>query len=417
MKIDFIHARQILDSRGNPTVEVEVGYNGIITSAIAPSGASTGKYEAFELRDNNLSLYQGKSVLKAVENVNNKISKVIKNINFEDQGAIDHSMIELDGTENKSSLGANSILSTSLAIAKLNAKVHKKPFYQYINEFLGIKEISPKMPTPFVNILNGGVHADNPLSIQEFMIVPIITSIFHEKIRICCEIFYKLKELLKKTGYNTNVGDEGGFAPSIKKTEDAIECILEAISLAGYKINKDVAIALDVAASSFKEDNVDRYNLDGNSITSNELINFLENLVKKYNIISMEDPLGEEDYQGWNNLTKKIGKSIQLIGDDLFVTNKKLLAQGINNNYANSILIKPNQIGTLSETLDTIKFAYQNGYKYMISHRSGESEDTTISHIAVGTGAGQIKTGSVCRGERTAKYNELIRIEETLIKC
>ena len=413
MKIDFIRARQVLDSRGNPTIEVEVGADAYRAFAIAPSGASTGKFEACELRDHDESLYLGKSVLKAVDYVHSDIVSAIGYIDIENQARIDRALIECDGTENKSRLGANAILATSLAIAKLSAMFQGKRFYKYVNELLNIKDVRPSMPTPFINILNGGVHADNKIDIQEFMIVPVRNVSFAEKIRMSCEVFHTLKDLLKKDKMNVNVGDEGGFAPNLDNTEIAIQYLIRAIEKAGYKLNEDISLALDVAASSFSVGN-DSYNLDEKIIKSNEMINFLSTLVDKYGIISIEDGLGEEDYDGWKNLTEKIGGNVQLIGDDLFVTNEKLLRSGVKNQYANSILIKPNQIGTLTETLNAIKFAYQNNYKYMISHRSGETEDTTIAHIAVGTGAGQIKTGSVCRGERTAKYNELIRIEEIL---
>ena len=413
MKIDFIHARQILDSRGNPTIEVEVGADAYRAFATAPSGASTGQLEAFELRDHDSHLYLGNSVLKAVNYVHSDIVSAIGYIDIENQALIDKALIDCDGTKNKSRLGANAILATSLAIAKLSAMFQGKKFYKYVNELLNIKDVKPSMPTPFINILNGGVHADNRIDIQEFMIVPVRNVSFAEKIRMSCEVFYALKDLLKKDGMNVNVGDEGGFAPNLDNTEIAIQYIVRAVEKAGYKLNEDISLALDVAASSFSAGK-DSYNLDGKIIKSPDMIDFLSSLVDKYGIISIEDGLGEEDYEGWKHLTHKIGGCVQLIGDDLFVTNEKLLCFGVKNKCANSILIKPNQIGTLTETLSTIKFAYQNHYRYMISHRSGETEDTTIAHIAVGTGAGQIKSGSVCRGERTAKYNELIRIEEIL---
>jgi enolase len=413
MKIDFIRGRQVIDSRGNPTVEVEVGADAYRAFAIAPSGASTGKYEACELRDGDSNLYLGRSVMKAVGHVNSEIASAIGFIDIENQERIDKALIACDGTENKSKIGANAILATSLAVSKLSAMFQGKRYYRYINELLGVSEIKPFMPTPFINILNGGVHADNKIDIQEFMIVPVKDVTFAEKIRMSCEVFHVLKNLLKKDGMNVNVGDEGGFAPNLDNTEAAVQYLIRAIEGAGYKLNQDISLALDVAASSFSVGE-NSYNLDGKVIKSPEMISFLSNLVDKYGIISIEDGLGEEDYEGWKNLTQKIGERVQLVGDDLFVTNEKLLRDGVENKYANSILIKPNQIGTLTETLNTIRFAHKNGYKYMISHRSGESEDSTIAHIAVGTGAGQIKTGSVCRGERTAKYNELIRIEELL---
>jgi enolase len=415
MKVDSIKAIQILDSRGNPTLEVEVKYtdpkNGVEYSAraSAPSGASTGIHEACELRDGDKTKYLGKSVLKAVKNVNTEIAELLKIVDFDNQTSLDEALIKLDGTENKSRLGANAILATSLAAAKLTAQVNKKPLFQYVNELLGIAEIQPSLATPFVNILNGGVHANNGIAIQEFMIVPISGNTFEDKIQMASEVFHNLKKLLQENGYTTNVGDEGGFAPNLENTESAIELIITAIEKSGYNLNKDIGLALDAAASSFYKE--EKYHIDGKALSSEELVAFLENLVKKYGIFSIEDALAEEDFPGWKLITEKLGDSVRLIGDDLFVTNERLLDKGIEEGYANSILIKPNQIGTLTETLSTIKKAYENGYQYMISHRSGETEDTTITHIAVGTNSGQIKTGSTCRGERTAKYNELIRIE------
>ena len=414
MKLDSIRARQVLDSRGNPTIEVEASYGEYTASAISPSGASKGKYEAHELRDENAKIYNGNSVHNAISKFKNIIAPKIKNIDFENQNEIDDLLIQMDGTENKSNLGANTILATSLAVAKLSAKLQKKPLYKYINELLDTPEIHPSMPTPFVNILNGGMHADNQIDIQEFMIVPVKSMSFHEKIRICSEIFHALRKILKQNGLSINVGDEGGFAPNLKGTEEALDYITKSIVAAGYELHTEVALALDIAASSFWKKETNSYELEKNKLSTEKMVNHLCDLVERYGIISIEDGLDEEDHLGWQKLTARIGTKTQLIGDDLFVTNKKLLKVGIENHYANSILIKPNQVGTLTETLDTIRMAHQCNFQYMISHRSGESEDTTIAHIAVGSGSKQIKTGSVCRGERTAKYNELIRIEESL---
>ena len=415
IQIDKIIGRTVLDSRGNPTVEVEVHCGTLSTRAISPSGASTGKFEAHELRDNNKKKYNGLSVENAIHFVNTEISDVLKTVDFTNQQAVDNALCELDGTENKERLGANSILACSLAISKLTAKYRKIPLYSYINELLNRKNITPSLPTPFVNVINGGCHANNNLDIQEFMIVPAMHNLdFKNKIRACSEVFYTLKKILKEKNLSTNVGDEGGFAPELQNNEESLKLLCDAVDKAGYHVGDDFAFGLDVAGSSFYDEEKKIYTIDGGVMNSEELSNYLISLGKKYPIISIEDGLAENDFKGWKYLTEKFGQYIQLIGDDLFVTNKKLLQKGIDDKLGNSILIKPNQIGTLTETLDTIRLASDNNYKYMISHRSGETEDITIAHIAVGTGAGQIKTGSVCRGERTAKYNELIRIEEEL---
>jgi enolase len=413
-KINKIIGRSVLDSRGNPTVEVEVQYENLITMAISPSGASTGKFEAHELRDHDKKRYHGASVDNAINFVNNEIADLLKTLDFTNQELIDEELCKLDGTKNKERLGANAILACSLAIAKLSALYQKKPLYLYINELLNRNDISLSLPTPFVNIINGGCHANNNLDIQEFMIVPIMKSDFKNKIRSCSEVFHSLKKILKDKNLSTNVGDEGGFAPELSNNEEGLELLSIAVVKAGYKIGEDFAFALDVASSSFYDEERKIYKIDGGEMNYQQLNDYLISLSKKYPIISIEDGFAETDFEGWRYFTEKFGQHAQLIGDDLFVTNKELLQQGIENKYGNSILIKPNQIGTLTETLDTIRLAIDNDYKYMISHRSGETEDTTIAHIAVGTGAGQIKTGSVCRGERTAKYNELLRIEESL---
>jgi len=413
MKIDKILARTVLDSRGCPTIETEVHCGDLMASAISPSGASTGKFEAHELRDNNPKKYFGKSVENGVNFINTEIAALLKTLDFTNQSLIDQKLCELDGTQNKDRLGANAILSCSLAIAKLAAAYKKQPLYRYINELLD-RNVEMRLPTPFVNIINGGCHASNNLDIQEFMIVPVMDFDFKNKIRACSEVFHSLRSILKDKKLSTSVGDEGGFAPELKNNEIGLELLCNAVKKAGYKIGDDFAFALDVAASSFYDEEKKLYSIDGKKLTNIQLSDYLIHLTKMYPIISIEDGLAENDFDGWTYLTKQISQYVQLIGDDLFVTNKTLLQQGIDRNHGNSILIKPNQIGTLTETLDTIRLAIDNNYKYMISHRSGETEDTTIAHIAVGSGAGQIKTGSVCRGERTAKYNELIRIEDMI---
>lgn len=406
-KIKDIKAREILDSRGNPTVEVDVLLeSGAKGRAAVPSGASTGSKEALELRDNDPKRYQGKGVLKAVNNVNTIIKKSLIGLESSNQRQIDETMIKLDGTENKTNLGANATLGVSLAVLKATAKEKNIPLYKFFGD-----EIS--LPRPMMNILNGGAHADNNLDFQEFMIIPNAKS-FKEILRIGSEVFHTLKKVLKENGFNTGVGDEGGFAPNLNTNEEALDMLMEAIKEAGYTPGKDVNFALDVAASEFYEDGI--YNLKGanKKLTSNELVDYYQTLIDKYPIISIEDPVDEEDWEGFRKMTEKYGDKIQLVGDDLFVTNIKYLQKGIDNKAGNAILIKLNQIGTFTETLETINLAKENGYKTIISHRSGETEDVTIADLAVALNLGQIKTGSLSRSERTAKYNELLRIEEDL---
>ena len=406
-KIKDIKAREILDSRGNPTVEVDVLLeSGAKGRAAVPSGASTGSKEALELRDNDPKRYQGKGVLKAVNNVNTIIKKSLIGLESSNQRQIDETMINLDGTENKTNLGANATLGVSLAVLKATAKEKNIPLYKYFGD-----EIS--LPRPMMNILNGGAHADNNLDFQEFMIIPNAKS-FKEILRIGSEVFHTLKKVLKENGFNTGVGDEGGFAPNLSTNEEALDMLMKAIEEAGYTPGKDVNFALDVAASEFYEDGI--YNLKGanKKLTSNELVDYYQTLIDKYPIISIEDPVDEEDWEGFRKMTEKYGDKIQLVGDDLFVTNIKYLQKGIDNKAGNAILIKLNQIGTFTETLETINLAKENGYKTIISHRSGETEDVTIADLAVALNLGQIKTGSLSRSERTAKYNELLRIEEDL---
>lgn len=408
-KIKRVRARQILDSRGNPTVEVDVILDtGVIGRASVPSGASTGEYEAIELRDNDKRKFLGKGVFKAVNNVNNIIFPKIKGLGA-DFRKIDKVLIDLDGTPNKSRLGANAILGVSLAVAKADALSKRLPFYRY----LGRKE-AKILPIPLMNILNGGLHADNNLDIQEFMIAPIGAENFSEALRIGVEIFYNLKSILKSKNLTVSVGDEGGFAPKLSLNEEAIELILEAIRKSGYKEGKDVYLALDVASTSFYKDG--KYLFEGKKRESSEMVSIYEKLTEKYPVLSIEDGLSEDDWLGWKELTLRLGKKIQLVGDDLFVTNLERLKRGIKERIANSILIKLNQIGTLSETLQVIDLAKKSNYRCIISHRSGETEDTTISHLAVGANSGQIKTGSVSRTDRVAKYNELLRIEEELVE-
>lgn len=406
-KIKDIKAREILDSRGNPTVEVDVLLeSGAKGRAAVPSGASTGSKEALELRDNDPKRYQGKGVLKAVNNVNTIIKDALIGLESSHQRQIDETMIKLDGTENKTNLGANATLGVSLAVLKATAKEKNIPLYKFFGD-----EIS--LPRPMMNILNGGAHADNNLDFQEFMIIPNAKS-FKEILRIGSEVFHTLKKVLKENGFNTGVGDEGGFAPNLNTNEEALDMLMEAIKEAGYTPGKDVNFALDVAASEFYEDGI--YNLKGanKKLTSNELVDYYQTLIDKYPIISIEDPVDEEDWEGFRKMTEKYGDKIQLVGDDLFVTNIKYLQKGIDNKAGNAILIKLNQIGTFTETLETINLAKENGYKTIISHRSGETEDVTIADLAVALNLGQIKTGSLSRSERTAKYNELLRIEEDL---
>lgn len=409
-----VWAREILDSRGNPTLEVEVVLeSGVIGRAAVPSGASTGEHEAVELRDGDKSRYNGKGVLKAVENVNEKIAEELLDFDATEQVAIDNLLISLDGTENKSNLGANAMLGVSLACAKASAEFFGLPLYKYIG---GVN--AKTLPVPMMNILNGGKHADNNVDFQEFMIMPVGAPSFSEALRMGTETFHALKSVLSKKGYNTAVGDEGGFAPNLKSNEEAIEVILEAINKTGYKVGEDIAIALDPAASEFFLKDKNAYHLFKSApdklIPIEKMVDYWADWANKYPIVSIEDGLAEDDWDGWKLLTEKIGSKIQLVGDDLFVTNTERLAKGIELGIANSILIKVNQIGTLTETLDAIELAKINGYTSVISHRSGETEDTTIADIAVATNAGQIKTGSASRSDRIAKYNQLLRIEEEL---
>jgi enolase len=414
MKIKQIISREILDSRGNPTVEVEVMLeSGVVGRASVPSGASTGENEALELRDGDPKRFGGKGVLKALDNINCVIAPALIGCSALEQRAIDHKMLQLDGTPTKSKLGANAILGVSLAVAKAAANYLKLPLYRYIggtNTYI--------LPVPMMNIINGGSHSDAPIAFQEFMIRPVGAPSFHEGLRMGAEVFHALKKVLHKRGLSTAVGDEGGFAPSLKGTEDAIESIIEAIKTAGYVPGKDVMIGMDCAASEFYKDGIYDYTIfegeKGMKRTSDEQIDYLEGLLSKYPIDSIEDGMSENDWDGWKKLTDRIGKKCQLVGDDLFVTNVKFLAKGIQLGCANSILIKVNQIGSLSETLDAIEMAHRHGYTTIVSHRSGETEDTTIADIAVATNSGQIKTGSMSRSDRLAKYNQLLRIEQEL---
>ena len=408
-----IHARQILDSRGNPTIEVDVYTDsGIVGRAAVPSGASTGVHEAVELRDNDKGTYMGKGVLKAVDNVNKTLNEELQGYYIADQVEIDQRMIEIDGTPNKGNLGANAILGVSLAAAHAGAQNTG----QYLYRYLGGTNAT-MLPIPMMNILNGGSHADNSIDFQEFMIMPVGANNFGEAIRMGAEVFHNLKAVLKKGGYSTNVGDEGGFAPSLKSNEEAIKVVLQAIEKAGYKPGEDIYIALDPASSEYfiPEENV--YHLKwstGDKLTPKEMVDFWKGWVKKYPIVSIEDGMAEDDWEGWKLMTKALGGKIQIVGDDLFVTNVERLGRGIKENIANSILIKVNQIGTLTETMNAVSLATQNGYTSVISHRSGETEDTTIADLAVALNTGQIKTGSASRSDRIAKYNQLLRIEEIL---
>ena len=410
-QITDVYAREILDSRGNPTLEVEVFTEaGIMGRAAVPSGASTGEREALELRDGDKSRYLGKGVRKAVDNVNNIIADEIAGMEVTDQVGVDRKMLEIDGTEYKSKLGANAILGVSLAVAKAAAEEAGLPLYQYIGG-CNAKEL----PLPMMNIINGGAHADNNVDIQEFMIMPVGAASFAEALRMGAEIFHALKGVLKGKGYNTAVGDEGGFAPDLKSNEEALEVIMAAIVKAGYKPGEEVLLALDVASSELFKDGV--YTLENEAEpkkTPAQMVDFYENLVNKYPIISIEDGMAENDWDGWKLLTDRLGKRIQIVGDDLFVTNPRILKEGIQKGIANSILVKLNQIGTLTETLDAIEMAKRAGYTCVISHRSGETEDTTLADLSVAVNAGQIKTGSLCRTDRVAKYNQLLRIEDEL---
>ena len=412
-KIKNIHARQIIDSRGNPTVEADVTLSdGSFGRAAVPSGASTGKYEAVELRDNNPLLYNGKSVLKAVSNINNTISSNLKGLEVDEQKNIDDKLLSLDGTENKSNLGANSMLAVSLACAKAAAN-HKK-----LNLFESISQKTEyELPIPMMNILNGGSHADNKIDFQEFMVMPVGAKTFSNALQMGTEIFHSLKNELKSKGFSTNVGDEGGFAPNLSSNKEAIEIVLKSIESAGYSPGKDIFIAIDAAASEFYNNDEKVYHFHqstGEKLLSSEMVDFWNEWVFKYPIISIEDGLDEDDWDAWKLLTDKIGKDVQLVGDDLFVTNVKKLSKGINESIANSILIKVNQIGTLTETINAVKLAQDNSYTSIMSHRSGETEDTTIADLSVALQTGQIKTGSASRSDRVAKYNQLLRIEEKL---
>ena len=419
LEIESVRALEVLDSRGNPTVQVTVEtFDGSCGVAMVPSGASTGSFEAVELRDGDKSRYLGKGVLKAVENVNKIISKELEGMNVFDQVEIDKKLIEIDGTENKGKLGANATLGVSLAVAKAAAASLGQELYEYIG---GVN--AKTLPVPMMNIMNGGKHADSTLSVQEFMIMPVGAKSFTECLRMCAEIYHTLKKVLKEKGLGTGVGDEGGFAPNVKDEDEALQLIVEAIEKAGYKPGEEVCLALDLASTEMY-DEAKKIGKDGQyhfwkigvTKTCDEMIQFIEDLCNKYPIISVEDGLAEEDWEGWKKLTEKLGNKVQLVGDDLFVTNIKRLQKGLDNNIANSILIKLNQIGTLTETLDAIELAKKNGYTAVVSHRSGETEDTTLADVAVATNAGQIKTGAPCRTDRVAKYNRLLNIENELGK-
>ncbi|MGG7662501.1 phosphopyruvate hydratase [Dyadobacter sp. BHUBP1] len=409
--IQSVHARQILDSRGNPTIEVDIRTeNGYLGRAAVPSGASTGKHEAVELRDDDKSVYVGKGVLKAVENVNDIIFPELIGCSVFEQNLIDKIMLELDGTPNKAKLGANAILGVSLAAAKAAAQEANLPLYRYVG---GTN--ANTLPVPMMNILNGGSHADNSIDFQEFMIMPAKADTFSQALRMGVEVFHTLKTVLKSKGYSTNVGDEGGFAPNIKSNEEAIEVVLQAIEKAGYKPGEEIFIAMDAAVSEFYENGLYHFKKsDGRKLTSDEMADYWTQWVAKYPIISIEDGMDEDDWAGWKTLTDSIGKKTQLVGDDLFVTNVNRLQQGIESQIANAVLVKVNQIGSLTETIDTVNLAKRNSYKSIMSHRSGETEDATIADLAVALNTGQIKTGSASRSDRMAKYNQLLRIEEEL---
>ena len=411
--ITRIHAREVLDSRGNPTVEVEVSTASYSATAIVPSGASTGAHEAVELRDGDKKRYGGKGVLKAVNNVNTILAEEFMGAETRNQRQIDQRMMDIDGTENKGKIGANAILGVSLAVSKIAAQVEKLPYYQYLGN-LGNKGRSYLLPTPMMNVLNGGRHALRSTDLQEFMIMPVGAPNYHEALRYGAETFHALKKIINDRGFSTSVGDEGGFTPSLPKNEDALKIIVEAIEKAGYKPGKDIALAMDPAASEFYEDG--KYNLktEGRKLSSAQMIDYYENLIKKYPIISIEDGLAEDDWDGWKLMTEKLGGKVQLVGDDLLVTNTERLKKAIKGKNCNSILIKLNQIGTLTETLDAINMAHDAGFTAVVSHRSGETEDATIADLVVGMATGQIKTGSLCRSERICKYNQLLRIEESL---
>ncbi len=411
--IQHIHARQILDSRGNPTVEVDViTENGIMGTAAVPSGASTGAHEAAELRDGDATRYMGKGVLQAVNNVMGEIANELEGESVFDQGEIDAMLIALDGTENKSRLGANAILGVSLAVARAAAQEAGLPLYNYVG---GVN--ANTLPVPMMNILNGGSHADNAIDFQEFMVMPWGADTFSDALRMGTEVFHHLKKILKDKGYSTNVGDEGGYAPNIRSNEEAIETVLRAIESAGYRPGEDIWIAMDAAATEFYDEKTGLYTFkksDGKQLTSPEMVDYWASWVAKYPIISIEDGLAEDDWSAWKLMTQKLGNKLQIVGDDLFVTNTKRLQRGINEQTANSILVKVNQIGTLTETMNAVQLAQTNGYTSVMSHRSGETEDTTIADLAVALNCGQIKTGSASRSDRVAKYNQLLRIEELL---
>tara|TARA_X000001036_G_scaffold63719_1_gene54281 strand:+ start:1047 stop:2351 length:1305 start_codon:yes stop_codon:yes gene_type:complete len=404
-----IHARQILDSRGNPTVEVDVVLeSGAEGRAAVPSGASTGAYEAVELRDGGKA-YNGKGVIKAVNNVNGEICEALLGLDAEEQLFIDNLMLELDGTDNKARLGANAILGVSMAVAKAQAAELDMPLWRYVGG-----TYAHTLPTPMMNIINGGAHADNPVDIQEFMIMPVTAPTFSDALRAGAEVFHALKKQLSDAGHNTNVGDEGGFAPAVKSSKEALDFIMKSIEMAGYTPGKDIVLALDAASTEFHKDG--KYNLagEGKILSSDEMVRYYEDLCAAYPIVSIEDGLDEDDWAGWSNLTAAIGDKVQLVGDDLYVTNAERLARGISEKAGNAVLVKVNQIGTLSETLKTIEMAKKAGFGVVLSHRSGETEDATIADLAVATNAGQIKTGSLSRSDRMAKYNQLLRIEEQL---
>ncbi len=410
--IKQLHAREILDSRGNPTVEVDLTLtDGSFGRASVPSGASTGSHEAVELRDGDQARYRGKGVLQAVKNVNEELASALIGQDF-DQQSLDQTMIKLDGTANKSRLGANTLLGISLAFAHASARSAKQPLYRYFAQIAGNTEL--RLPVPMMNVLNGGCHTDNSTDLQEFMIMPIGAPSFREALRYGSETFQALKKILKAKGLNTSVGDEGGYAPSLPSNAEAIKVILEAITNAGYKPGEDIAIAIDAAASEFYANNKYQLKTEGRALTSEEMVTFYTDWVNKYPIVSIEDGLAEDDWAGYELLTKTLGAKTQLVGDDLFVTNVERLRQGIDRKVCNSILIKLNQIGTVTETIEVVKLAKSAGYTVVVSHRSGETEDSTIADLVVGLGTGQIKTGSLCRSERICKYNQLLRIEEEL---
>jgi len=415
MKIKNIRAREVLDSRGFPTVEADVILeNNVIASAIVPSGASTGSLEACELRDNDKSRYLGKGVLKAVANIKDKISPRLIGFDVFSQNKIDNFMIDLDGSENKSNLGANAILAVSLACCKAAALSKNISLFQYVAQIFGQENPHYKMPIPMMNIINGGKHADNAIDIQEFMIMPFTGGSMADNIRMGAEVFHNLKSLLKKDGFSTNVGDEGGFAPEFTSSKQALDYIAMAVEKSGYDLGRDIKLALDCASTEFYKNGIYDFAGEGIKLDKEGLIEYYNDIISTYPIYSIEDPCAEDDFDAWKLITKNLGKKVQLVGDDLFVTNPKILQKGINEKMANSILIKVNQIGTLTETLQAITLAHKNNYSAVISHRSGETEDSTIAHIAVATSSGQIKTGSLCRSDRIAKYNELIRIEEII---